>query len=497
MTLSPKLLHSLSTRITLATFAYSLVIAIIVCSLQLLIAYRQAKQDTLKLFTQVEQSELPTLINALWNVNQEQVTRQLNAIADQDHAGWILLEATDGERLERNRDKATSMIYRQSWPLEYREGSDFFPLGTLTLEISNQQILKLLIDKMLLATITTLITILLGAGAALLLFHRWVSRNLQHMAKFTETIDLDRLDQQLRLPRAPTKHPDELDVVVHSINQLQQTLSEDLTLRKKIETELRVYQENLEELVRERTQSLHEKTHELERKNADLDAYAHSVAHDLKNPLTVIIGTCSILQLASAQLSQEQLQQQLSVIKRTGNKMSSIVEALLLLASVQRETVQSKLLDIKTIAQEACQRLELLAQEQKAQLHFTGDWLPAMGHAQWVEEVWVNYLSNAIKYGGKPPQIELGCKALANRQIKFWVRDKGAGIPPAQQADLFVQFSRLDPMAAEGHGLGLSLVKRIIEQLEGEVGYELAPEGGSVFWFSLPAIFTPDTPQTE
>lgn len=203
MTLSPKLLHSLSTKITLATLLYSLVIAIIVCSLQLLLAYHQAKQDTLKLFAQVEQSELPALIIALWEVDQKQVAQQLNVIAKQDHAGWLLLETADGERLERNQDKTSSMIYRQSWPLEYREGTDFFPLGTLTLELSNQQILNLLFDKMLLATVTTLITILLGAGAALLLFHHWVSRNLQHMAKFTETIDLDRLDQQLRLPRPP------------------------------------------------------------------------------------------------------------------------------------------------------------------------------------------------------------------------------------------------------------------------------------------------------
>lgn len=486
MTLSPKLLHSLSTKITLATLAYSLVIAVIVCSLQLLLAYHQAKQDTLKLFTQIERSELPTLISALWEVDQQQVTQKMDAIANKDHAGWLLLETENGERQERNPDRAAHMIYRQSWPLEYREGQDYFPLGTLTLELSNQQILTLLFDKMLLTSITTLITIILGAAAALLIFHHWVSRNLQHMAKFTESIDLDRLNRQLQLPRPATKHPDELDVVVDSINQLQQTLSEDLTLRKKIETELRVYQENLEQLVRERTYSLQEKTRELERKNADLDAYAHSVAHDLKNPLTVIVGTSSILMVANKQLSREQLEQHLAVIKKTGIKMSSIIDALLLLASVQRETVKPNMLDIKTIAQDACQRLELLAREQNARIDIIGEWLPAMGHAQWVEEVWVNYVSNAIKYGGKPAQIELGCSAAANQQIKFWVKDKGVGIAPERQADLFVQFSRLDPMAAEGHGLGLSLVKRIIEQLNGEVGYELAQEGGSIFWFSLP-----------
>ena len=108
------------------------------------------------------------------------------------------------------------------------------------------------------------------------------------------------------------------------------------------------------------------------------------------------------------------------------------------------------------------------------------------GHYTWVEEVWVNYISNAIKYGGEPPHIELG-STPQGEMICFWVKDNGNGIEPANIADLFVPFQRFDTHKARGHGLGLSIVQRIVEKLGGEVGVESEIGKGSRFWFTLPA----------
>jgi signal transduction histidine kinase len=78
-----------------------------------------------------------------------------------------------------------------------------------------------------------------------------------------------------------------------------------------------------------------------------------------------------------------------------------------------------------------------------------------MGYGPWVEEVWINYLSNAIKYGGQPPRVELGATAEADGVIRFWVRDNGLGLAPGDQVKLFTPFTRLDEVRAKGHGLGL------------------------------------------
>jgi signal transduction histidine kinase len=112
-----------------------------------------------------------------------------------------------------------------------------------------------------------------------------------------------------------------------------------------------------------------------------------------------------------------------------------------------------------------------------------------MGYTTWVEEVWVNYLSNAMKYGGRPPQIDIGATPLDNGMIRFWVKDNGDGIPPEKLPELFTRFKRLNTLRATGHGLGLSIVKGIVEKLGGEVGVESenVPGKGSVFSFTLPA----------
>jgi len=111
----------------------------------------------------------------------------------------------------------------------------------------------------------------------------------------------------------------------------------------------------------------------------------------------------------------------------------------------------------------------------------------AVGYEQWVEEVWVNYVSNAIKYGGQPPRVELGAETQPHGLVRFWVRDNGPGISPEEQARLFTPFTRLDQACVKGHGLGLSIARRIVERLGGQVAVESAVGPGSVFSFTLPA----------
>jgi len=112
----------------------------------------------------------------------------------------------------------------------------------------------------------------------------------------------------------------------------------------------------------------------------------------------------------------------------------------------------------------------------------------AHGYAPWIEEVWVNFISNGLKYGGNPPLLELGSDATDADMIRFWVRDNGIGIDAASQSELFTEFTRLDKVRAQGHGLGLSIVHRIIKKLGGYVGVESGPGEGSMFYFTLPGM---------
>lgn len=106
-------------------------------------------------------------------------------------------------------------------------------------------------------------------------------------------------------------------------------------------------------------------------------------------------------------------------------------------------------------------------------------------------------MSNALKYGGRPPRLELGGELLPNvsdsslitsRPARFWVKDNGPGLTPEQQARLFTPFERLSQVKVSGYGLGLSIVKRIVEKLGGTAGVESEVGYGSTFYFTLPAV---------
>jgi signal transduction histidine kinase len=111
-----------------------------------------------------------------------------------------------------------------------------------------------------------------------------------------------------------------------------------------------------------------------------------------------------------------------------------------------------------------------------------------VGYAPWVEEVWVNYLSNGIKYGGQPAQLQLGATSLPDGMIRFWIKDNGQGLTPEDQAQLFTPFTQLGHVRTNGHGLGLSIVQRIIKRLNGQVGVTSQVGVGSTFTFTLPGV---------
>lgn len=234
-------------------------------------------------------------------------------------------------------------------------------------------------------------------------------------------------------------------------------------------------------------QALQEHATELEERNADLDAFAHTVAHSLKSSLGLIVGRAELLMAADDyELSEEKRRRSLVAIARTGRQMSHTTDELLLLASIRNIDVTLTPLNMERIVDAACQRLSALIEERTAEITLPEAWPTALGYGPWVQEVWVNYLSNALKYGGTPPVIELGASPQ-DGSIRFWVKDNGPGITAEDQARLFTPFTRIDQAAAQGHGLGLSIVHRIIEKLGGTVGVESEVGAGSTFWFTLPA----------
>jgi two-component system sensor histidine kinase/response regulator len=225
---------------------------------------------------------------------------------------------------------------------------------------------------------------------------------------------------------------------------------------------------------------------EVKEQNEALNAYAHTVAHDLKNPLNLIINF-SRLVLEEPGLS-EQSVEDLNYIWQSAEKMNQIIQNLLLLAQVRKGDVQFSPLSMKEIVENAVTSLRMDIVNHKAVIRFPDSWRSAAGQAAWVEAVWVNYISNALKYGGQPPEITILCGPDEVPGFsRFGVKDNGPGLFPEDQNRVFDEFSRLGETNIEGHGVGLSIVRRILNRLEGRYGVEKNTDGpGSTFYFTLP-----------
>jgi two-component system sensor histidine kinase/response regulator len=134
--------------------------------------------------------------------------------------------------------------------------------------------------------------------------------------------------------------------------------------------------------------------------------------------------------------------------------------------------------------------MNFLLQKHRSHLVLPPVWPTAIGYGPWIQEVWANYISNALKYGGPSPRIELGASTVPGGMIRFWAQDHGPGVPPDAATSLFIPFSQLRSRRRDGHGLGLSIVLHIVDRLGGQVGVENVRGKGAMFYFMLPAAQT-------
>lgn len=225
---------------------------------------------------------------------------------------------------------------------------------------------------------------------------------------------------------------------------------------------------------------------ELQRRNAELDEFAHTVAHQVQGLLGQIVGYSSFIQMNWADDMDDQAQLALKRVLQSSHKMNNVLSEILLLSSVDRSDIQTNPLDMVRIVSEAKKRLTFEITEYEADIQHPDSWPQALGYTSWIEEVWVNYLSNGLKYGGTPPVLILGADLKKDGMVRYWVKDNGEGIPKVDQRKLFKPHTRLQQTRARGEGVGLSIVRRIVEKCGGKVGVESEPGKGSTFWFTLP-----------
>lgn len=235
--------------------------------------------------------------------------------------------------------------------------------------------------------------------------------------------------------------------------------------------------------------SLQERTTELEVRNRELDAFSHAVAHDLRNPLSGIVGFIGLIEasLEDGTASQKQwLKKTMDNIMR----ISVMIDSLLLLSQLRTAEQMLQSVEVSKVISEVLTRLKSRLDDRKIKVDVAKDIPPAMGYQPWLEIAFINLVENAAKYMGTDnpePRIKIRGKRSGDK-VRYEVEDNGLGIPEEAQTQLFEMFSRFHVSHAKGFGIGLSIVNRIIQKLGGKVGVKSKMEEGSTFWFELEAV---------
>ncbi len=226
----------------------------------------------------------------------------------------------------------------------------------------------------------------------------------------------------------------------------------------------------------------------LTRVNDELDAFTYSVSHDLRAPLRAITGFTRLLERSLPELS-DRTRHQLTRIQVNVDKMSNLIDALLAFSRAGRQTPDRDLVDTHAVVQEA---LKLYAQSLaacEAHVH-VGTLPPIQGDSRLLEQVFVNLISNAIKY--RRPDTPLQVQISGTREegmVTLIVRDNGMGFDMRYHDKIFQVFQRLHTdETSEGTGIGLALVRKIIERHDGRIWAEGMPGVGSAFFIELPAF---------
>ena len=291
----------------------------------------------------------------------------------------------------------------------------------------------------------------------------------------------------------------------------------DITKRKKAEEELQKLNNELENLVKLRTNELEEKIQKLNKNqramlymiedlnlitaelktereklelmNKELDSFSYSVSHDLRAPLRAIDGFSRFLLEDNFHQLDTEGKRLLTVIRENTLKMDELITSILNLSHVSRTELQISQVDMRATA--LSMFLEIATDDEKNNFELDIAHLPPVFcDNALIKQVWQNLIGNALKYSSKSEikKIEIGFLEEKNK-LTYFVRDHGAGFDSVYKDKLFGAFQRLHKNSDfEGTGVGLALVQRIIHRHNGTVGAEGELDKGATFYFSLPII---------
>lgn len=272
-----------------------------------------------------------------------------------------------------------------------------------------------------------------------------------------------------------------LGLLMAAMGRLRMELEQEVMRRCQAERSLRDANASLEVRVKDRTV-------ELEELVGDLESFNRMVSHDLAGPLGGVRGLAELGLTKLHAGDHGRVQHYLEVIQVEADRLGQLVSQLLLLTKVTHTPLAQCETDLDAVLDRALQALQLSHGADFVSCVTSADLPTAMVDPLLMQQVLVNLVGNAIKFAGAKgphPQVHV-CAERASGRLVVEVRDNGPGFAPDRAKELFQPFKRLHGAAVEGYGIGLTIVRRIVERHGGAVWAEGRPGEGASFFFSLP-----------
>ncbi|MDP2877143.1 MAG: ATP-binding protein [Holophaga sp.] len=276
---------------------------------------------------------------------------------------------------------------------------------------------------------------------------------------------------------------------------------EEITARKHAEESLRTHQERLEESVKAATAELREKNHILNQLNEEKNQFFGIVAHDLRNPLNGIVLAA---QLMEDEDELEEMRQTAKQIYREGMDMAALIGRFLDISAIESGKIKAEPVpfDLAEVSDHVMKRFTQRASKKGITLRFLRpeQECSAWGDLKFTKEILDNLISNALKFS--PPGSEIRVRVEhAEEGVRVSVEDEGPGLTDGDRQRLFGRFARLSAQPTGGEkstGLGLSIVKHMVDAMGGQIRVESEPGCGSAFRVELPSVpSNPDLKNTE
>jgi signal transduction histidine kinase len=251
----------------------------------------------------------------------------------------------------------------------------------------------------------------------------------------------------------------------------------------------------LEQKVQERTHDLNEKNEQLVRLNQDKNEFLGIAAHDLKNPLSAIKGLAEEIEEHHAEMSANEVREYAADIRQASEKMFTLITTLLDVNAIESEKLKLNFMfvDIATVAEWVCKNYFKQAQVKAMQIHFHPPTAPCLAYVDEniMQQIFDNLISNAVKYSPPGKQIDVHVMLEGDKKdkIRCKICDQGPGLNASDKQKLFGKFNRLSAKPTGGEhstGLGLFIVKKLVQAMQGEVWCESEVGQGAVFIVEFP-----------